>query len=461
MMPRMHSDPAGNPATPLAGRPALDCSAYMPIGAAGESAAQHGLSQMALGLSGSEILKIAASVRALQAQGQTVCNLTVGDFLPREFPIPELLQAAIGRAYERRETNYPPSDGMPQTREAVVDFYQRTLGLRYPIESVVICAGARPAIYATYRALVEPGDRVIYPTPSWNNNHYIHLVGGVPVECPTRAEDGFMPTAEALAPLLPGARLLCLNSPQNPAGTVIGEAELLRICQLIVDENQRRAATGERTLYLMFDQVYFMLTFGSWRHLTPPGLLPAMAAYTIFVDAISKSLCATGLRVGWAVAPPYVTARMRDILGHVGAWAPRPEQLAAAEVLRDLPGMHAFHQQMTAKVQQRLDILYDSFTDMQRRGLPVRAIPPQGAIYLSVQFALHGLSLPSGDRRPLTTNEQIRCYLLESAGLAVVPFRAFGMLAETGWMRLSVGAVSPDEIRQMLPRLSAALTGLL
>jgi aspartate aminotransferase len=430
----------------------------MPLGAAGEAMAKGGLSEMALGLIGSEILKIAGSVRALQAQGRKVCNLTVGDFLPREFPIPEVLQAAITRAYERRETNYPPSDGMLPTREAVVDFYGRALGLRYPVESVVIAGGARPAIYGAYRAILNPGDRVVYPTPSWNNNHYIHLCGGVPVECPTRPEEGFMPTAETLAPLLRGARLLCLNSPLNPTGTVINETELRRICELCLEENRRRTAASERPLYLLYDQVYFMLTFGTARHFTPPQLLPEMAAYTIFVDAISKALCATGLRVGWAVAPPYITARMRDILGHVGAWAPRPEQLAAAEVLRDLPAMAAFHEVMTAKVKARLDVLYEGIEAMRARGLPVRAIPPQGAIYLSAQFALHGRRLGNG-AVPIVTNEDIRSYLLDAAGMAVVPFQAFGMREESGWMRLSVGAVSPAEIKEMLPQLEAALRG--
>lgn len=448
----------------------LDCVAHMPMGAAGETAAQAGLSPVALGLVGSEILKIAASVRALQAQGQKVCNLTVGDFLPREFPIPPALEQAIARAYQKRETNYPPSDGMPQTREAVVEFYRQALGLSYPIESVVVCGGARPAIYGCYRAVVERGDRVIYPTPSWNNNHYIHLCEGVPVECPTRPEDGFMPTADTLARLLSpggpgeGARLLCLNSPLNPTGTVISEGELRRICDLVLAENARRQASADprarAPLYVMYDQVYFMLTFGEARHYTPPGLRPEMAAYTLFVDGISKSLCATGLRVGWAVAPPYVTARIRDIIGHVGAWAPRPEQLAVAEVLRDPAGMQTFHAQMTSAVRERLNLLYDGIMGLAARypQLPITAIPPQGAIYLSVRLALHGRALPDGTL--ITTNEQIRSYLLQAAGMAVVPFQAFGLREESGWMRLSVGAVSIEDVRALMPRLEAALLAL-
>jgi aspartate aminotransferase len=183
-----------------------------------------------------------------------------------------------------------------------------------------------------------------------------------------------------------------------------------------------------------------------------------MAAYTVFVDAISKSLCATGLRVGWAVAPPYVTARMRDVLGHVGAWAPRAEQIAAAEVLGNHAALAEFHKAMKADVKLRLDLLYEGFTRLQQQGLPVRAVPPQGAIYLSVQCALHGRRLPSGEI--ITTNEQIRGYLLSAAGVAVVPFQAFGMLEESGWFRLSVGAVSPQDIIEMLPRLEQALSVL-
>lgn len=431
--------------------PCLPCRNHMPP--ADEEAL--GLSHLARELSGSEILKIAASVRALQASGVPVCNLTVGDFLPQQFPIPQGLQAAVLRAYAGRQTNYPPSDGMPALREAVVGLYKRTLGLDYPLESVAIFGGARPAIYGTYRALVNAGDRVIYSTPSWNNNHYVRLSDAVPVECLTHAEEGFMPTARSLQPLLPQARLLCLNSPLNPTGTMIDRDELLRICELLLDENSRRKRCKEPPLYLLYDQVYCALTFGSARHHTPPQLCPDMAAYTVLVDAISKSLCSTGLRVGWAVAPPQVMAPMRDILGHIGAWAPRPEQVATAEFLSDETARSTFQNNMNAEVAERLGLLHQGLTGLSDAGLPVSVIPPQGAIYLSVRINLHGKKLPDGTL--VRHNEQIRQYLLTSAGMAVVPFQAFGMRAETGWMRLSVGAVGPSDIAALLPRLRQSL----
>src|SRR4051812_37933587 len=143
------------------------------------------VSAMADGLVGSEILRIAADVRAMVAQGASVCNLTVGDFAPSEFRPPELLVEEIVRALRAGESNYPPSDGVLALRQAVAAFYQHWLGLTYPLDSILVTSGSRPGLYATYRALVDPGETVVYPVPSWNNNHYVHLVGarGLPVVC--------------------------------------------------------------------------------------------------------------------------------------------------------------------------------------------------------------------------------------------------------------------------------------
>jgi len=201
-----------------------------------------------------------------------------------------------------------------------------------------------------------------------------------------------------------------------------------------------------------------MLTFGDTTHVTPVGLRPAMRDYTIFVDGISKAFAATGLRVGWAVGPSDVMARMSDLLGHVGAWAPRAEQGATARLLGATGEVQAYRRGMLAGLQQRLDALYDGLRAMAAEGLPVEVIPPMGAIYLSVRFAVLGRRTDAG--ATLATNEEVRAYLLDRAALGVVPFQAFGLVEDTGWFRLSVGAVSPDEIAAMLPRLHEALGAL-
>ena len=411
---------------------------------------RRGLSTMAKGLIGSEILKIAAEIRGKVAAGAKIANFTVGDFSSKEFPIPERLREATARALEAGETNYPPSDGVLRLREAVRDFYKDRLALDVPLESVVIAGGSRPIIYAAYRTLVEPGDVVVYPVPSWNNNHYCHLVGATGVAVETDPEHGFLPTAKALLPHLRNARLLALNTPLNPAGTVLHVDEVRRIAEAVVAENARRDQAGERPLYLLYDQVYWMLTFGSARHETPVHLVPASAPYTIFVDGISKAFAATGVRVGWGVGPRAIIGAMRDCLGHVGAWAPRAEQVATAELLRDSGALEKFLHTHKAGLQARLEALHAGFSKMAAAGLPVRDIPPQGAIYLSVQFDLVG-------KRGLKTNDDVRRFLLDEAGFAVVPFQAFGLQGEGGWFRLSVGAVSLEDIADALPRVEAAL----
>ena len=415
------------------------------------------LSAMARGLIGSEVLKIAGEVRALEAAGQDVCNLTVGDFSPSEFRIPKLLEDEIKGALQRGETNYPPSNGMPALRKAVADFYERRLGLSYPVESVLISGGSRPIIYAAYRAVCDPGDRVVYPAPSWNNNHYCHLAAaeGVPVVCPSTA--AFLPTAALLKSHLRGARLLSLNSPLNPSGTLFTEGDLGEICDLILEENARPERAG-RPLYLLYDQVYWMLTFGEARHLNPVSLRPAMAPFTIFVDGISKAFAATGVRVGWAVGPPDVVDRMSGHLGHVGAWAPRAEQVATAVLLGVDEEIDRYHAELKAGLALRLSALRAGFVSLAAAGFPVETLAPMGAIYLSARFGLHGLRTPEGG--VLHTNEDIRRYLLESAGMAVVPFQAFGLLEDSGWFRLSVGAVSQRKIEALFPRLKAALEAL-
>jgi aspartate aminotransferase len=408
-----------------------------------------GLSKLAQGLVGSEILRVAAEIRTLTEQGREICNLTVGDFSPREFRIPKKLEEMVAAALAAGETNYPPSDGVKELRQAVVRFFQHSHGLTIPLESVLIAGGARPIIFAIYAAIVDPGDKVLYPIPSWNNNHYTYLAGGVPVEIAVGPETNFLPTAEQIRPHLRDARLICINTPGNPTGTVMAREEVKEIAQLLVEENHRRSARGERPLFLMWDQIYWMLTFGDNRHFTPPQLVPESARWTIFVDGISKAFAATGLRVGWTIAPPHITSRMRDILGHVGAWAPRAEQVAVARFLGMQDEIDRYHEQMIRELQLRLDLLHNGFEEMRRDGLPVRAISPQGAIYLSAQFQLPG-----------RTNEEIRKLLLDRAGFAAVAFQAFGLKKEDGWFRLSAGAVSPDEIRAGLRRVRAALEAL-
>jgi aspartate aminotransferase len=410
---------------------------------------------LAEGLIGSPILKIAAEVRAFAAQGGKICNLTVGDFAPSEFAIPELLSKELQAAVAKGETNYPPSSGMASLRKAVVTFCDRRLGLKLTDEQVLITSGARPLIYGAYRVIVDPGDKVVFPVPSWNNSHYCQMSGATAVPVPCDARTGFFPTAATLRGTLRDARLLVINSPVNPTGTVISEAQLGEICDAVLEENERRAG-NDRPLYLLYDQVYWMLTFGV-EHVHPVALRPEMSRYTIYVDGISKSFAATGLRVGWGVGPTTIIQQMSDLLTHVGAWAPRPEQVATATLLGNDAVIDAFHDKMRGEVLARLQALHDGIVTLKKEGFPVDAAIPSGAIYLSACFNLKGKR--AGGAR-LASDDDVRSYLLKSCGLAAVPFSAFGQDEGSGWFRLSVGAVSLRDIQELMPRLRSALQAL-
>jgi len=386
-------------------------------------------------------------VRALQAEGKPVLNLTVGDFLPREFRIPAELRAGIERALAAGQTNYPPADGTPELRHAVRGFYASELGLDYPLEAFLVAAGARPLIWAAYRTIVDEGDRVLFPVPSWNNNHYCHLVGADGVAIPTRADNRFLPTADEIAPHVEGAVLLALNSPLNPAGASFTRHQLSAIARLVVEENRRRGAAA-KPLFLLYDQIYWLVAAENTPHATPVELVPEVAPYTILVDGISKAFAATGLRVGWAAAPPFVIARMRALLGHVGAWAPKPEQLATAEIFAEPERARRLSAEVRDGISARLVALDRGLAGLAAEGLPVRHLPPAGALYLSVHFDLV---------ERFGNNRGVRKYLLEEAGFAIVPFHAFGTPDDNGWFRLSVGAVGEAEIGPAIERVGAAL----
>lgn len=412
------------------------------------------LSAYAEGIRGSSILMIAAEIRDLIAAGEEVANLTVGDFRPDQFPIPPKLRDHIVAALAAGETNYPPLQGVPALRKAVTVVTREDFGLDYPTECVLIAGGARPLLYSAYMTLVDPGDVVLYPVPSWNNHHYVTMSGAHGVPLSVEAAKNFHVDADDLAEHLAVARLLVLNSPLNPTGTCVSRKALTGICEAIVRENERRTAVGERALFLMYDQVYNTMTFGDTEHYTPVGVTPEVAPYTLMLDAVSKNLCGTGLRVGWACGPQAIIFKMAELAGHYGAWAPRAEQVATAAFLMDRAAREEHREWMIAALQARLGVLDEGFTAMRNDGLPVTHIEPQGAIYLSVRFDLLGRTV---NGRKITDNETLRQVLLSGAGFAVVPFEAFGFHGEAGWMRISVGAVSEPEARAGVDRVRRLL----
>lgn len=263
-----------------------------------------------------------------------------------------------------------------------------------------------------------------------------------------------MLTAEEIRPHVKDLTLISICSPQNPTGTTFRKEELEAICDLVLQENRRRGEKDKK-LFIMFDQMYWHLTYGDIVHHNPVTLRPEMRNYTIFIDAISKVFAATGVRVGWSMGPASVINKMKSILGHVGAWAPMAEQKAVAKFLANRKVIETFLTHFKEGLSNRLRGIYDGLMRLKAQGLPVDAIEPEAAIYLTIKVDATGMSTETGKK--LETQSDVTSYMLNEAKLAVVPFYAFGSSRNNPWYRLSVGTCKMNDIDEMIGKLGEAL----
>ena len=417
----------------------------------------HNISVKAANLIGSEIIKLGAEINQKIKEGNHIYNLTIGDFNPKYFNIPNELKQYIVDAYENNETNYPPADGVLDLKKAIQHFIFKYENIQFADDELMVAGGGRPLIHAIYSTILDPNDKVLYPVPSWNNNHYCHLNDAIKVEVQTKAENGFMPTADELKPYIDDVILLALCSPLNPTGTTFKKEQLTEICDLVLAENLKRTG-NQKPLYVLFDQIYWMLRTDGIEHFNPVSLRPEMKKYTIFVDGISKSLAATGVRVGWGLGPAEIISRMKSIIGHIGAWAPRAEQIATAKFLENDQAINQYLGELKQKIDLRFNALYNGFETLKAKGFPVQIIAPEGAIYLTAQFALIGKKQLDG--KTIETTADISSFLINRAQLALVPFTAFGCPNGTDWYRISVGTLNENDIPDLLLKLENALNEL-
>jgi aspartate aminotransferase len=415
------------------------------------------VSKMASGLQGSEIIKLAGEINELIKKGKKIYNLTIGDFDPAIFPIPRELKSLIKKAYDANQTNYPPANGMPALRTSVAAFIKNNMGLDYHVDDYLITGGARPLIYALYQTLIDENDKVVFPVPSWNNNHYTHLSHGQQVFVETKPENNFMPVLNELKAHLADATLLALCSPLNPTGTVFTAEQLKEITDAVVEENAKRTE-GQKPLYILYDQIYWTLTYGDNKHYNPVSLNPDARPYTIFIDGLSKAFAATGVRIGWAFGPSEIISKMKSIIGHIGAWAPKAEQVATAEYLSNHYVTTEFLDHLKEELHFRLDGLYKGLLAMKEKGYPVDVVKPAASLYLTVKIDL--VDKTKADGETIKNTADTSAFLLENAGIAIVPFSAFGASKTSSWFRVSVGTCNRDEISSIIQALTNAIDTL-
>jgi aspartate aminotransferase len=402
------------------------------------------LSHVGNNIVGSEIIKISQQIKEI-SKTKKVQNLTIGDFDSSINPIPEKLKDYIIDSYNENLTNYPLSAGQLNLRQSVSEYLKKRQGIDYNENEILVGGGVRPLIYTVYKALVNNGEGVIYPVPSWNNNHYSFLHGAVKQEIECRPDNSFFPTISDIQDNInDNTSLICICSPQNPTGRVIDPEVLRGICEIIVHENKHRVnQVGSRPLYLFFDQIYSDLTVeGSFIH--PLTLCPEIRDYLICVDGISKSLCATGIRVGWMFGPQDIIGKMTEVFSHIGAWAPKPEQNAVARYLNDYDDMVEF---VNSKTKQYSDIsnkICDKIQELKDKGFRIDYQRPEGGIYISIYLG-ESLSFPN--------IESYIKFLINRCGIGLVPFEYFGSQLNRGWFRMSIGGVDPNNVDDILMSL--------
>jgi aspartate aminotransferase len=384
-------------------------------------------------LSGEGALAVFARARELERAGRSIIHLELGE--PDFHPSPPVLEAAK-RALDAGRDRYCAPAGLPQLREAVADYLGRTRQLSIQPDRVLITPGCKIALFLVLLSLVEPGDEVLYPDPGFPLYPSLtRALGAVPRPFRLTEAHRFQPDPDEIAAAItPRTRVLILNDPSNPTGSVCDEAVLKRLAGL----------AAEHDLAVVSDEIYARIVYGASYH-SIAGL-PGMADRTVIVDGFSKSFAMTGWRLGYVVAPPELHAGLRMLVENSYTCASEFIQWAAIEALQDTAGAVAA---MVAEYRRRRELLVPGLNTIPG----FRCLPPEGAFYAWADISGTGL----GDR-PLAE------LLLEEAGVASIPGSAFGA-AGANFLRFSFAgspvllAEAAGRIQQVSSRWTSVPSG--
>jgi aspartate/methionine/tyrosine aminotransferase len=393
------------------------------------------ISQRIAAIQESATLAVDAKAKALKAAGENVIGFGAGE---PDFPTPAHIvaaaEAACGQAKYHR---YSPTPGLPELREAIAYKTKRDSGVSIDPAQVVVTNGGKHAVYNTFQVLCNEGDEVLLPAPYWTSYpDTIVLGGGVPVVLPTTEANGFRVTVEQLdAAVTPRTKALLFVSPSTPTGAVYPPDEIEAIGRWAV----------ERGIWIITDEIYEHLTFGSHTFASMPALVPEIMDRCVILNGVAKTYAMTGWRVGWMIAPPDVTKAAINLQSHSTSNVGNVAQAAAlAAVSGDLEAVA----KMRDAFERRGQTMYRLLS-----GIPgVHVLEPQGAFYCFPGFA-GVLGKEIAGRTP-TTSMELSEILLEVAKVAIVPGEAFGA---PGYARLSF-ALADDDLGEGIRRIAELLS---
>lgn len=386
----------------------------------------------------SEILAITARANALKRQGRPVIILGTGE---PDFDTPAHIKDAAIAAIRRGETKYTNLDGSPEMKRAIRDKFRRENGLEFAANEVTAGAGAKQILYNAMMATLDAGDEVIIPTPCWTSYFdIVRIAEGVPVAVPCPGEDGFRLSAAALeAAITPRTRWLLLNSPSNPTGSAYSAQDYAAL----IDVLHRHPY-----VWLMVDDMYEHITFDDFQFVTPLALDPSLKDRCLTVNGVSKAYAMTGWRLGYAGGPAALIAGMAVVQSQSTSC---PSSVTQAAAIAALDGPQDFLAVRADRFQNRRDMVVDALNRID--GIFCRR--PEGAFYTFASCeGLLGRVTPEGRR--IDSDRDFCAWLLESAGVAMVPGSAFGL---SPYFRISY-ATSEAELAEALSRIAAACATL-
>lgn len=388
------------------------------------------LAKRALEISPSPTLAIDAKAKQMVKEGIDVIGFGAGE---PDFDTPEVIKAAAVEALQNGETKYTPASGSLKLKQAVCHKMFRDHGLQYQPNQVIICCGAKHALYNLFQVICDPGDEIILPAPFWvSYTEQINLAGGKPVIIPTDEATGFkMSAAQLEAAITPRTIGLILNSPANPSGAVYSREELEELAAVAV----------KHRIMVISDEIYEKLIYEG-THFSIAGISPEMKELTIVINGVSKTYAMTGWRIGYAVGDARIIQAMGDLQSHSTSNPTSFCQIASERALLDPP--LAEISRMVAEFQERRDYMVETINRIPG----IHAKKPSGAFYV---FANIGgmIGKRFGDR-VITDSDVFAELLLNQAKVAVVPGTGFGM---PEFMRLSY-ATSRKNITGGLQRIA-------
>lgn len=366
------------------------------------------------------MFNLLARAKEMERGGRKIIHFEIGD--PSFNSPPRAIEAAK-KALDANLTHYTNSMGMREFREAISNYIESNWRFKPSLNQILVCP-ANAVIDFTARCLVNPGEEVIYPDPGFPTYHsVINYNGMVPVPVQLKEENKFrMNPEDVRRKITDKTRLIIINTPQNPTGSVMSEKEVLEIAK-IAEEND---------IYLLSDEVYFKITYNKIHY--SPSILDRCKLRTIILGSLSKIYSMSGWRLGYVIGPEKLIEKMGLLLETIISCLPAFTQLGGRAVLL---GDQEFLVERNEELQKRRDILVEGLNSLSG----VLSVVPEGSIY----------AFPNIKNTGLTSNEYSE-KLLEEAGVCIVPGNCFGKFGE-GYLRLCYASTPVETIKEALDKM--------